>query len=82
MSYRIEFLAECNESGVLACKLGDVRFSIFQHAIAAARAEASQRAKEGPVEIIVNIFDRRDRLASRLQLAVSETTTANDEPEG
>lgn len=81
MSYRIEFLADCNEAGVVASNLGSVRFPIFLHAIAAARAEANQWAKEGPAQIVVNIFDQCDRLAGRLRLAVPEASAANDEPE-
>ncbi len=81
MSYRIEFQAECNEAGIVASNLGGTRFPIFLHAIAAARAEAGQWTKEGPAQIVVNIFDQCDRLAGRLRLAVPEAASANEEQE-
>ena len=70
MSYRIEFRNQGNEAGVIASALDDSRFPIFVQAVAAVRAEVLNWARARSPEIVVNIFDRRDHLASRLQLAV------------
>ena len=70
MSYRIEFRAEGSDAGVIASALDDSRFPTFVQAVAAVRAEVLNWARARSPEVVVNIFDRRDLLASRLQVAV------------
>lgn len=70
MSYRVEFLTENRDAGIIASALDQARFPIFLHAVAAARSEVLQWEEAPSAQVVVNIFDLRDQLASRLQLAV------------
>jgi hypothetical protein len=70
MSYRVEFLAQDRSAGTIASALDQARFPIFLHAVAAARSEVMQWEEAPSAQVVVNIFDLRDQLASRLQLAV------------
>jgi len=75
MCYRIEFLTEGSDAGI-ASALDDTRFPILLHAVAAARAEVTNWARERAAQVVVHIFDQRDRLASRLQLVVPAADSA------
>ncbi|GAB3089766.1 hypothetical protein [Lysobacter terrae] len=70
MGYRIEFRTQGGDAGVIASTLDDSRFPTFVQAVAAVRAEVLNWARARSPEVVVNIFDQRDHLASRLQLAV------------
>lgn len=72
MSYRIEFLTEDRDAAAVSSALDNVRYTIFLHAVAAARSALKQWERPQSTRVVVNIFDRQDRLTSRLQLAASE----------
>jgi hypothetical protein len=71
MGYRIEFLAVDSGSNEFRTCFEDIRFPTFFHAIAAARTRADRLVAERSASVMVSIFDRHDRLASKLQLAIS-----------
>lgn len=70
MGYRIEFLVEDNTR--IHTPLNEVRFPSLVLAIAAARLGVRALARPQAAPVLVSIFDRQERLASRLQLAVPE----------
>jgi hypothetical protein len=70
MGYRIEFLAEDSCSTTFGVPFTETRFPTFLHAISAARTGLDRLAVERSASVIVSIFDRHDRLASQLQLAI------------
>lgn len=67
MSYRIELIA-ASGTAPLHVSLSDRRFPSFLSAIVAARACAFQLREELAEPVIVSIFDRQERLASRMRL--------------
>lgn len=81
MNYRVELVADGNDGGPIPSELYGARFPIFLHAVAAARSEAIQWATDRSTQVVVNIFDQADRLASRLQLTVP-ALAANADPQG
>ena len=70
MNYRIEFVTQDRDAGTVVTALDDVRFPIFLHAVAAARSRVMQWGRQSSAQVVVNIFDCRDRLTSSLQLSV------------
>lgn len=71
MNYRVEFLAEDRGDGTIASALDDARFPTFLHAVAAARSEVKQWDRSCPALVVVNIFDRWERLTDRVRLAIA-----------
>lgn len=80
MSYRIEFFAS-ETSAQVPTPLNGLRFPNFVLAITAARMGARLLAQDfaTPLPLVVDIFDREERLASRMQLEPGELRlAAND----
>lgn len=80
MGYRIEFFVS-ETSAQVPTPLNELRFPNFVLAITAARLGARLLAQDfaAPLPLVVDIFDRDEQLATRLQLEQGELPmAAND----